>query len=124
MPSVPATVYVVDYYQPVRDSLRLVLELHHFNAVTFACLDEFQRRARAEGSVCALIDLRTAGMSGCELLHALDRMSFVAPVIIMTVELSSGLPPGRRGVMSLRKPFSAPDLIRAVQHALELCSPH
>ncbi len=120
MPPSPA-VYVVDDDEAVRDSLQVLFEADGFAVTVFASASEFLKVEPAEGSGCALIDVRMPGMDGIALLAELADRSHAPSVIMIT---GHGDVPMAVRAMKLgaadfiEKPFDPEVLLACVRSAL------
>lgn len=119
----PQTIVVVDDDDVVRDSLKVLLELRHYDVRDFGSAAAFL--AARDGATatpgCLVLDIHMPKMSGIELLRELRGRGDSVPVILMT---------GRRepaaqnqaqalgAVALLDKPLSHPALFAALEQAL------
>jgi FixJ family two-component response regulator len=116
-----ATIYVVDDDVSVRRSLGRLLAVEGFRVVAFASATEFQALPILEHPMCLILDLRMPGMTGFDLLRALDAANREVPVILMTGHGNDSVledPVTRNVVALLMKPFEATALLNAVREAL------
>lgn len=114
----PLTLLVIDDERPVRQLVRRMLEPHICHVVEAA--DGAEALAIIESHPtpidAVLTDLRMPGMSGEELVTALQRRSPRLPVLAMTGQGDSGALAG--SVKVLMKPFEPRDVIGAVIDAV------
>ena len=80
----PSVVHVVDDDEAVRDSMRALLESHGFEVRDYASAREFLVVIPPEPMGCVLLDLHMPGMSGLELLDALQARRSRLPIIALT----------------------------------------
>jgi FixJ family two-component response regulator len=115
----PATIYVIDDDDAVRDSLRMLLEAEGFTVVDFACGAEFLRLARPDGHCCIVLDVNMPGMSGLELLDRI-RGNTLIPVVLMTggPGPATAKAAARAGAVLLEKPFQQRELLDAIEENL------
>jgi two-component system response regulator FixJ len=113
-------VYVVDDDEPVRHSLRALLESHHAEVVAAATADEFLEFFSPERALCAFIDLRMPGMDGLELQRLLVQRGITMPIIILTAhgEVPLAVEAMKRGALDfIEKPASEAQLLDAIAAA-------
>lgn len=77
-------VAVVDNEVSVRNAISRLLRASEFEAYTFASGQEFLHSLTLRCTACLLVDLDMPGMSGLELLRALDDVTGRLPAIIMS----------------------------------------
>lgn len=114
-------VLIVEDSQPLRESLRLILERHGFE-VTLASLAADARQAvRQHHYDVAVIDVSLPDMSGLDLVKELRQSDVDCPVVVC-----SGLPQAE-GVLAasgaerfLMKPFVVDELVDLIELLLEL----
>lgn len=80
----PKIIHLVDDDDAVRESLRLLLEVHGLKVEAFASANALLDETRGEGADCLLLDLHMPGLSGLELLELLRKRGILAPAIILT----------------------------------------
>lgn len=68
----PATVFVVDDDEAMRDSIRFLLESVDLPVRTFTCAQDFIESCDTGQKGCLLLDVRMPSMSGMELLEKLS----------------------------------------------------
>lgn len=115
------TVYVVDDDVSVRRSVDRLLSVEGFRVVAFESATEFLELPALEHPMCLILDLRMPGMTGFDLLKALDAANREVPVILMTGHGNDSVledPVTRNVVALLMKPFEATALLKAVREAL------
>lgn len=78
------TVYIVDDDEPVRDSLKLLLEIHGFAVRDYASTEAFAGDAERLDGGCVLLDQQMPRTSGLEFLAAHSPDELGVPVILLT----------------------------------------
>src|SRR5581483_10693259 len=84
MKDLPATVFVIDDDEAVRNSLRLLLKSVGLPVKTYASAKEFLPSYDANQPGCMVLDIRMPGMSGLELLQQLNMSGSTIPVVFIT----------------------------------------
>ena len=120
MPAPPATVYVIDDDDAVRDSLLFLLEVDGLVGQGFANAEAFLRAPTVAGG-CIVSDVRMPGMEGTDLLRLLPLRGVHLPVILITghgdlAEAARALAAGAFDV--IEKPFQDAAILGAVRAAL------
>ncbi len=122
MKDLPATVFIVDDDEAVRDSLRLLLKSIGLPVRTFASAQEFLPNYDVRHPGCLVLDIRMPGMSGLELQQQLNVRGATIPVVFITGhgDIPMAVEAMQHGAFDfLQKPFRDQDLIDRVQRALE-----
>jgi len=122
MKDLPATVFIVDDDEAVRDSLRLLLKSIGLPVRTFASAQEFLPNYDVRQAGCLVLDIRMPGMSGLELQQQLNMRGATIPVVFITGhgDIPMAVEAMQHGAFDfLQKPFRDQDLIDRVQRALE-----
>lgn len=119
----PATVFVVDDDEAMRDSIRFLLESVNLPVRTFASARNFIESSDPRQNGCLLLDVRMPDMSGMELLEKLSAGGAPWPVIVITGH--GDVPMAVRALKwgafdFIQKPFNPRDLLDRVHAALEL----
>ena len=117
----PASVFVVDDDDAVRNSLRLLLKSVGLPTVAFASAREFLDSWHPGQPGCLVLDVRMPGMSGLELQEELNRRGAIIPVIFISGhgDIPMAVEAIQHGAFDfLQKPFRDQDLIDRVQRAL------
>ena len=117
----PASVFVVDDDDAVRNSLRLLLKSVGLPTVAFASAREFLDSWHPAQPGCLVLDVRMPGMSGLELQEELNRRGAIIPVIFISGhgDIPMAVEAIQHGAFDfLQKPFRDQDLIDRVQRAL------
>lgn len=78
------TVFVIEDDAPIRDSLRIYLELMNYNVRTFSSADEILAVYNHDWTGCLVVDVRLPGMTGLDLVDELHRRGCRLPVMVMT----------------------------------------
>jgi FixJ family two-component response regulator len=115
-------VFIVDDDASVRRSIQDLLSSVALRSEAFATPKEFLEYKRTDRPGCMILDVRLPGMSGLDFQRELAKAGVALPIIFvtghgdvpMTVQaMKSG------AVEFLMKPFRPPELLDAVQHALD-----
>ena len=113
--NLPHRICVIDDDTGVRESLKILLESHGFDVVTFSSAAEFF--STPCDYRCLILDHNMPVTSGLELLELLRMSGIETPALLMIDKREPALVP-RIGKVSactvLRKPITESDLIRAV----------
>jgi RNA polymerase sigma factor (sigma-70 family) len=115
------TVYVVDDDASVRKSFGRLLRTAGYQVETFASADEFLSHPLAIEPGCLLLDLKMPGRNGLELQEALVAARKAIPIIFVTGhgDVSTSVRAMKGGAVDfLTKPYSAEDLLEAVERAM------
>ena len=119
----PAVVHVVDDDEAVRDSMRALLESFGLHVRVYASAREFLLTSPTQLSGCMLLDLHMPGMTGLELLDALQSRNSRLPIIAMTGRSDAVLRDRvfRAGALALLdKPVADEMLLSSLARALSL----
>lgn len=81
---VDGTVFIVDDDEAVRDSLKLLLEAHGLGVREYASCEAFMHDYRPQNRQCLVLDQHLPGMTGLELVEALDQSGAPLPTILVT----------------------------------------
>ena len=117
----PATVFVVDDDEAVRDSLALLLRSVELAVATFSNAHEFLDSYDPAAPGCLILDVRLPGMSGLELQQRLADDGADLPIVFITGhgDVPMAVRAMRRGAVDfLQKPFSDQELLDRAQQAL------
>lgn len=117
-----STVFIVDDDRALRESLDWLLESVRLPARTFASAQEFLDAFDGKQPGCLVLDVRTPGMSGLELLDKLMAEKAGIRVILLTAH--ADVPMAVRALKAgavdfLTKPFNSQELLDRIQVALE-----
>lgn len=116
------TVHIIDDDAAVRDSLRLLLDLHGYAPATYASAEEFLATVSPDTTGCVLADMRMPGMSGLELQTALQSRHIGLPVVVITAhgDVAAARTSFKNGALDfLEKPVDTQQLLAAVNAALD-----
>ncbi len=119
----PATVFVVDDDQAMRQSIEFLLTSAGLSARTFDSGRAFLNAFTPDMHGCLLLDVRMPGMSGLDLLEKLRERHVNLPVIMVTAY--ADVPMAVRAMQCgacdfIEKPFDAAVLLERVNKALRL----
>jgi two-component system, LuxR family, response regulator TtrR len=115
-------VALVDDDEPVRDSMRWLLEANGFQARAFATADEFLAALPLEDLGCIVLDVRMPGMGGIELHDELLRRELDTPVLFVTGHGDVPMAVARMkggAVDFLEKPFNDAQMCKLVRQCLD-----
>jgi FixJ family two-component response regulator len=118
----PATVFVIDDDDAVRNSLRLLLKSVGLPVQACASAQEFLPAYDPRQPGCLVLDVRMPGMSGLELQQQLNLRGAIIPVVFISGhgDIPMAVEAMQHGAFDfLQKPFRDQDLIDRVQRALE-----
>jgi len=116
------TVHIIDDDAAVRDSLRLLLDLHGYAPATYASAEDFLAVVSPDTTGCVLADMRMPGMSGLELQTALQSRHIGLPVVVITAhgDVAAARTSFKNGALDfLEKPVDTQQLLAAVNAALD-----
>jgi FixJ family two-component response regulator len=118
----PATVFIVDDDEGVRNSVRFLLKSVGLATRTLGSAQEFLDTYQQSQPGCLVLDVRMPGMSGLELQQQLNLRGATIPVIFITGhgDIPMAVEAMQHGAFDfLQKPFRDQDLIDRIQRALE-----
>lgn len=115
-------VFVVDDDLSLREALRSLIRSVGLRCATFESADEFLASARHDGPACLMLDVQLPGKSGLDLSSNLRKAGVEMPIIFITGH--GTIPMSVRAMKAgavefLTKPFSEPELLSAIEQALE-----
>ena len=116
-----AMVFVVDDDASVRKSLSRVISEAGYRVQTYASPREFLTRGPEPGPSCLVLDVRMPGVSGFELQQTLTSAVHEIPIIFITGhgDIPMSVKAMKAGAVDfLTKPFSAKELLDAIQRAV------
>jgi DNA-binding NtrC family response regulator len=119
-------VCVVDDDPYVREAVENLLRSEGFEVETFASAQRFMARARMEPPACLILDVNLPGLSGLDLQQELVDAGIPIPIIFLTGHgsIPMSVRAMKAGAMEfLTKPFSAHDLISAIQQGISETQP-
>jgi two-component system response regulator FixJ len=120
--AVEPTVFVVDDEEPVRDSLRYLIESKGLRVETYGSAEAFLENYRKDRPGCLLLDLRMPGMSGLELQAHLAREGCRIPIIILTGHgdvASTSRALSNAVAHMMEKPFDPDELLQRIRDAID-----
>jgi FixJ family two-component response regulator len=112
---------IVDDDSSIREATTSLLASAGFRTTSFASAQEFLDSTHLHEASCLILDVRIPGMNGLELQHQLNRDHRRVPIVFVTAH---GNPEIRNEAMRagavafLDKPFSAEDLMNALNSAI------
>jgi FixJ family two-component response regulator len=114
-------IYIIDDDEAVRDSLRVLFEVHGFPVEDFTSGTEFLAQYTPTSQGCVLLDVNLPGLDGFEVLSRLEASGNHPPVIIMTARTDSqtsarASEAGAAGFV--QKPFATAHLLSLVRDSL------
>jgi FixJ family two-component response regulator len=116
-----AMVFVVDDDASVRKSLSRVISEAGYRVQTYASPREFLTRGPEPGPSCLVLDVRMPGVTGFELQQTLTSAVHEIPIIFITGhgDIPMSVKAMKAGAVDfLTKPFSAKELLDAIQRAV------
>ncbi len=117
----PATIFIVDDDDAVRESLVLLVESSGYRALAFASGEAFLDQLPREAQGCALVDVSMPGMGGLEVQQELRRRHAALPAIVMTGhgDVPLAVAAMRAGAVDfLEKPFTDETMLASIARAL------
>jgi len=123
MADAPATVFIVDNDQALRDSLQWLLESGGMTCQGFESAEAFLAACTPDRAGCLLLDVRLPGMSGVVLQDELARLAIRLPVIVMTgyADVGTAVRMLKCGAFDFfEKPIADAALLARVQQAIAL----
>ena len=114
-------VVVVDDDPSMLKAMETLLDAHGFGTLLFASAEEFLAQGTAAQAECLLLDINLGGISGIELFNQVKNSGSRLPAIFMTAledERARTQAIGAGGIAFLRKPFSARQLIDAIEKSV------
>ena len=118
----PATIFVVDDDNAVREALGDLLREDGRTVEIYASSEAFLDAYRFGGEGCLLLDARMPGMSGLELLQQLKNDGYRLPAIMITGQgdVPMAVEAMRAGAADfIEKPIRRDELFASIEHALE-----
>jgi two-component system, LuxR family, response regulator FixJ len=115
-------VYVIDDDEAVRDSLSFLLETADYEVRSFGSAQAFLDQLDGAGFGCVVTDVRMPGMTGLDLIRALNAREAGMPVIVITGhgDVPLAVEAMREGVVDfIEKPFADDTILAALKHAAE-----
>jgi FixJ family two-component response regulator len=122
MSQMQPVVAIVDDTVSIQRALARLLSTAGWQACTFTSAEAFLQTGMQAVPDCLLLDLWLPGMTGVELLEHLAARASLLPVVIMTArdDPQMRMRALQAGVVAyFLKPLEGPDLLQAVQDALD-----
>jgi RNA polymerase sigma factor (sigma-70 family) len=117
-----AVVFVVDDDLSVREALRSVIRSVGFRCETFESPAELLRYLPPDAPACLVLYVQLAGTTGLDLPPELQRAGVELPIIFITGHgtIAMSVRAMKAGAVEfLTKPFSEPELLSAIEQAIE-----
>jgi two-component system response regulator FixJ len=117
-----AVVHVIDDDEAVRDSLAFLLETADYFVHAYDSATAFLAKLDTASPGCVVTDVRMPGMSGLELVRALNARGCTMPVIVITGhgDVPLAVEAMREGVVDfIEKPFADETILGALRNARE-----
>ena len=111
-------VHVIDDDDAVRDSLAFLLDCAGLEARTYNSADAFLKAKPPLDHACLVTDVRMPGMSGIELMYALQSRGMRVPVIVITghADVPLAIQAMKAGAAEfIEKPFSDETILGAIK---------
>ena len=121
--SVAPLIGIVDDEEPFRRALARLLEAHDFRTAGFASGPEFLAEAGRRRFDCLLLDLVMPGLSGLDVLAALDGHPHAPPAIVISGLDDPELFQRARSMKAFEchsKPIGEAQLLGAIERALQV----
>ncbi len=102
----------------VRESLRMMLELHGYGVEEFEDGAQFLARGRFDDPLCIILDLNLPGENGLKILARLRAQVIATPTFIVTGRADAGVRKEAKRLEALavfEKPLPARELLAAVE---------
>jgi two-component system response regulator FixJ len=115
-------VFVVDDDEAVRDSIKVLLEVHGIDVEDYQSIGEFARNYRRPSRGCVILDQHLPALTGIDFLNSPTGRQIGLPIILVTGRGDPGLEKRARaaGVADyLQKPVSRRLLIETVERVTE-----
>lgn len=116
----PATVFIVDDDEAVRDSVQVLLEARGFVAAAFESAAAVLAALEARRPACLVVDLHMPAVNGIDLLKTLIVRDIRLPVVMITgrIDRTSRRWAQEAGAaIVLEKPFTDAELFEAIRAA-------
>lgn len=115
--AVNGTICIIEDDAAVRESLRMMLELHGYRVEAFEDGGQFLARRHFDNVLCLILDLNLPGEHGLKILARLRAAAVATPTFIVTGRADAGI---RKEAARLEaralfeKPLPGPDLLAAI----------
>jgi len=119
----PATVFIVDDDDAVRDSIAELVESIGLRCAHFASANEFLDYVEPGRAGCLVLDVRMPGMSGLALQQRLTAMGATIPIVVLTGhgDVPIAVEAMKAGAVDfLQKPYREQELLDSINSALAL----
>jgi FixJ family two-component response regulator len=119
----PATVFIVDDDDALRDSLAFLMSSVGLAVQPFSTAEAFLAAHEPDQAGCLVTDVRLPGMSGIALQEALESRHTTIPVILISgyAEVPSAVKAMKRGAIDfIEKPFSNDVLLDCIRKAIDI----
>ncbi len=120
------SIYIVDDDMAVRDALSVLFGLEGFEVRAFASGDQFLEEAAALAPACLLLDIRMPGRTGLEVLQALKKAGYGAPIFMISGhgDIPMAVQAIKDGAVDfIEKPFHAETVVGSVREAIARTPP-
>ena len=120
--SVSPLIGIVDDEEDFRRAVTRLLEAHDFRIAGFSCGNKFLADAATRRFDCLLLDLLMPGVSGLDVLAALDGHPHAPPAIVISGQDDPELFERARSLKAfecLSKPVGQAQLLGAIERALQ-----
>ena len=119
----PPKIFVVDDDEAVRDSIKVLLEIHGLDVEDFGSTSDFVSRYERPPHGCLILDQHLPRTTGLDFLASSEGRELGIPVILIT---GQGDPTIERraheaGAEYLQKPVGQRKLIEMVERVIERC---
>src|ERR1700752_96697 len=118
-------VFVVDDNAAVREAIKSLVESTGLGAETFESTQDFLRHKLPDGPKCLVLDVLLPEISGLDFRNELTKADIRIPIIFITGhgDIPMTVRAMKAGAVEfLTKPFQDEDLLKAIQHALDVDS--
>jgi len=118
----PSTVFIIDNDEPLRASLRFLLDSVGLVSEGFDSAEAFLAAFDPERAGCLILDVRLPGMSGVVLQQALRERGCRLPIIVTTgfADVGTAVNMLKRGAFDFfEKPFADEQLVERVRQAID-----
>ena len=116
----PASIFIVDDDEAVRDSVRVLLEARGFEAFAFESAAMVLAALERRRPTCLVLDLHMPGVNGLELLKTLRARDIRLPTVMITGRIDQVSRRAARDAGAatvLAKPFADDELFDAIRAA-------
>ena len=113
---------IVDDDASVRDSLSQMLEIRDYNVVTYEDGKKFLQEGNLADFDCFVVDVKMPGISGIEVIHALNEKNINVPTIVITGhgDVAVAVEAMKKGAYDFQeKPFEKQYILGSIARAVE-----